>query len=549
MSEIVVYLAKTIRTMVRSMPVATAVAVRDGQIIEVGSLETLQPWLQNHPHRIDDQFQHHILMPGFIDPHLHPTLGAILMPCHFVTAMEWVLPDRIAPATTTPEDYILRLGDLERGLADPDEVLISWGYHRIWHGDVTREVLNAISTTRPIFIWQRSFHEIIANDAAITWMGTARKDLEKHPQIDVETGRFYETGMALAVQSMNRILMQPARFTKGLELVKQVIHLGGHTTIGELAYPLVDDGLEWQLLQAALERDDVPFRMKIINRGALRGAWESDVEKDLARISKVEERAGKRLVMGNGVKLFADGGFFAELMQMRAPGFIDGHHGEWLMAPEALEAHARAFWHAGKQIHVHCTGDLGVDLALDILDRLQAEKPRFNHRFTIEHFGVSSPEQVRRIADLGAIVSANVYYLHELGEAYWQHSIGFERASQMARLGTLKANGVTFALHSDFTMAPALPLNSAWVAVNRIAESGKVLCPEECITCDDAMRAITIDAAYILGMEDQIGSIQSGKSADFTVLEQDPYEVAPENIRDIPIWGTVFEGEPFALKR
>lgn len=548
MSEIVVYLAKTIRTMVRSMPIATAVAVKDGQIIEVGSLETLQPWLEKHPHRIDDQFQNHVLMPGFIDPHLHPTLGAVLMPCHFVTAMEWVLPDRTAPAITTPEDYVLRLTEIESGMADPEEVLISWGYHRIWHGDVTREALNGISDTRPIFIWQRSFHEIIVNDAAIDWMGTDRDDLEKHPQIDVETGRFYETGMALAVQAMNRILMQPMRFLQGLELVKQVIHLGGHTTIGELAYPLMDDGLEWQLLQNALERDDVPFRMKIINRGALRGAAGGDVDKDLERISKIEEREGKRLVMGNGVKLFADGGFFAELMQMRPPGFIDGHHGEWLMAPEALEAHARAFWHAGKQIHVHCTGDLGLDLALDILDRLQAEKPRFNHRFTIEHFGVSSPEQVRRISDLGAIVSANVYYLHELGEAYWLHSIGFERASQMARLGTLKEQGVTFALHSDFTMAPALPLNSAWVAVNRIAESGSVLCPEERVTCDDAMRAITIDAAYVLGMEDQIGSIQAGKFADFTVLEQDPYDVAPESIRDIPIWGTVFEGEPFALK-
>jgi predicted amidohydrolase YtcJ len=549
MSEITVYLAKTIRTMVKSMPVATAVAVREGKIIEVGSLETLQPWLQSHPHRIDNSFQDKVLMPGFIDPHLHPTLGAILMPCHFVTAMEWVLPDRTCPATTTHADYIERLSLIETDLGDPDEVLISWGYHRIWHGNVTRETLNKISSTRPIFIWQRSFHEIIANDAAIDWMGTDRGDLERHPQIDLADGRFFETGMALAVQAMNRVLMDPKRFGRGLELVKQVIHLGGHTTIGELAYPLVNDALEWGLLQHALERDDVPFRMKIINRGALRGAWESDVEEDLKRIEKVEAREGKRLVMGNGVKLFADGGFFAELMQMRPPGFIDGHHGEWLMAPEALEAHARAFWHAGKQIHVHCTGDLGLELAWDVREKLQAEKPRFNHRCTIEHFGVSSPEQVRRISDLGAIVSANIYYLHELGEAYWQNSIGFERASQMARLGTLKDHSVTFALHSDFTMAPALPLNSAWVAVNRIAESGACLCPEERISCDDAMRAITIDAAYILGMEHEIGSIQAGKHADFTVLEQDPYEVAPQEIRNIPIWGTVFEGEPFELHK
>ena len=96
-------------------------------------------------------------------------------------------------------------------------------------------------------------------------------------------------------------------------------------------------------------------------------------------------------------------------------------------------------------------------------------------------------------------------------------------------------------------MAPAQPLNSAWVAVNRISESGAVLAPDERLTLDQAMRAITIDAAYILGMEHEIGSIRAGKKADFTVLEADPYETAPEALRDIPIWGTVFEGQPAPL--
>ena len=118
----------------------------------------------------------------------------------------------------------------------------------------------------------------------------------------------------------------------------------------------------------------------------------------------------------------------------------------------------------------------------------------------------------------------------------------------MARMGSLERAGVTFALHSDFTMAPALPLNSAWVAVNRIAESGSVLCAEERTSLEAAMRAITIDAAYVLGLEDEIGSIRAGKKADFTVLEQDPWEVEPQALRDIPIWGTVFEGQPFPIE-
>jgi predicted amidohydrolase YtcJ len=109
-------------------------------------------------------------------------------------------------------------------------------------------------------------------------------------------------------------------------------------------------------------------------------------------------------------------------------------------------------------------------------------------------------------------------------------------------------HNVTTALHTDFTMAPALPLNSAWVAVNRLTESGSVMCPRECITVEQAMRAITIDAAYVLGMEHEVGSIRAGKKADFTVLEADPFEVPPSALKDIPIWGTVFEGVPAPLE-
>ena len=549
MAGITVFTARKIVTMVPSQPEATAVAIQDGRIVEVGSLETMRPWLEARPYEIDNRFKDHVLMPGFIDPHLHPSMAAILLPCHFITAMEWRLPDRTSPPVVTHEDYLKRLSGIEAGIANPDEVLVTWGFHRVWHGNVDREALNRISETRPIFVWQRSFHEIIANDAAIAWLNVNKDELERHPQIDLETGRFFETGMSIASQAMNTVLLEPERFKYGLDLVKQAVHFGGHTTIGDLAYPLIDDEQEWSQLAENLEGDDIPFRMRITPRGSMRGTSVDDAREDIERIRKFELRGTHRLFFGNSVKLFTDGGFFAELMQMQDPGFIDGHHGEWMMEPEAFEIYARAFWMEGKQIHVHCTGDLGVELALDVLERLQAEKPRFNHRFTIEHFGVSNLEQVRRVRDLGAVVSANVYYLHELGEAYWLNSLGHERASQMARIGSLEREGITFALHSDFTMAPALPLNSVWVAVNRIAESGAVLGPLERASLDAAMRAITIDAAYVLGMEDKVGSIRSGKMADFVVLEQSPWEVAPEHLRNIPIWGTVFEGRPFPLER
>ena len=86
MSKITVFTAKRIHTMSDSAPEASAVAVCDGIILEAGTLESLKPWLDSHPHEIDTRFADKILMPGFIDPHLHPFIGAVLLPSTFITA-------------------------------------------------------------------------------------------------------------------------------------------------------------------------------------------------------------------------------------------------------------------------------------------------------------------------------------------------------------------------------------------------------------------------------------------------------------------------------
>jgi predicted amidohydrolase YtcJ len=227
---------------------------------------------------------------------------------------------------------------------------------------------------------------------------------------------------------------------------------------------------------------------------------------------------------------------------MAEPGYIDGHHGEWITIPEQFENQAREYWNAGYAIHVHCTGDLGLELALDTLEKLQWERPRFNHGFTIEHFGFSTPEQVDRLALLGGSVSANIYYLHELSDVFTREGIGTERASQMARLASCFRAGIRTALHSDFTMAPALPLNSAWVAANRVNAAGNIMAPAERLSVREALEAITINAAGILGMQDEIGSIRAGKYADFSVLDADPFEVGANGLKDISVVATVFEG-------
>ena len=546
--ELTVYTARSIITMNPSWPRAEAVAVRDGHIVEVGTLDSLRPWLDAHPHRIDDRFADTVLTPGFVDPHLHPTMAAVLLPMEFVTAMRWKLPWGTVEPTATADGFVDRLRTLHAARTDPAEPLFVWGYHQLWHGEMSRRLLDSIGgDQRPICVWHRSFHELYLSTAFLERLEIAEARVAGRPGIDHAAGHFFEAGLGYAINKLNPLILAPERYAAGLDRLRQAVHLGGHTTIGDLAVGLFDFDDEWAMSREVLDRDDTPFRVELVPSalGLMRGGRTHPEILDI--IQALPERNTHRLRFADHVKLFADGAFFSQLAMVGRPGYIDGHHGEWLMSPEQLEEAIRVYWNAGMAIHLHVTGDLGLELGLDILSTMQWERPRFDHGFTFEHMGFSTPEQIDRIAALGASVSANVYYLHELSDIYAREGIGWERASQMARLGACFRAGVTTAVHSDFTMAPAEPLNSAWVAVNRVNHAGRVMAPDERLTVEQALAAITINGARVLGRADEIGSIRAGKKADFTVLADDPFAVDPLELGDIDIVATVFEGRAFGL--
>ncbi len=541
-ADIRVYTARTVITMNRSQPRASAIATRDGHIIEVGSLKSMQPWLTTHAHVIDERFANDVIVPGLIDPHLHPAMAAVILPMEFITAMEWRFPWGTIAPTTTAADFDTRMSELAAAHSTTDPLII-WGHHDLWHGDMSRTRINQIDATTPIVIWNRSFHELCMNDGALDLLGINEASAGNRHQVDLPKGRFYEIGLGYAIQALNPWILAPERFAKGMERLAQVVHFGGQTTIGDMAVGIFDFDAEMATMRQVLDRDDTPFRTELVPHGVALNRGRSEAQ---AReiITSLPELNTHRLRYQKRIKLFADGAFFAQVSQLQAPGYIDGHDGEWLMVPEQLEEQARYYWNLGYQIHVHVCGDLGVELALDVLETLQWERPRFNHGFTLEHFGYSTPEQVQRAAALGANVSANVYYLHELSDIYARDSVGFERASSMSRLATCFREGITTTLHSDFTMAPAQPLNSMWVAVNRVNAVGDIMCEEERLTPQQALEAITINAARVLGCADKIGSLRAGKKADFTVLDADPLTIEPMLIKDIAVLATVFEGQP-----
>ena len=130
------------------------------------------------------------------------------------------------------------------------------------------------------------------------------------------------------------------------------------------------------------------------------------------------------------------------------------------------------------------------------------------------------------------------------GDEHYKLTVGPERAERMNAAGTALREGVPMAIHSDAPITPLGPLFTGWCAVNRLTASGRTLGEADKISVDEALYAITLGAAYTLHMDQEIGSIEAGKFADFAILDQDPYEVDPIALKDIGVWGTVVGGVP-----
>jgi predicted amidohydrolase YtcJ len=154
---------------------------------------------------------------------------------------------------------------------------------------------------------------------------------------------------------------------------------------------------------------------------------------------------------------------------------------------------------------------------------------------------------VKRIAELGAIVSANPYYPVGFADKYSEWGLGPDRADVMVRAASAVKNNIPLSFHSDLPMCPSDPMMMASYAVNRVTPLGRVAGPEQRISVHDALRAVTIEAAYSWQREHELGSIEAGKIANFTVLDGDPYDVDPTRLARVPIVATVFEGSSFPI--
>ncbi len=532
-------------TMDRSAPSATAIAVKDGRILAVGDINDL---VEGYPGaKVDETFIRKTVMPGFIDPHVHMALSSVMYatpmapPWPVATAGGMIegYPDRIA--------FLARLSEIESASAG-EAPLIVWGYHNLVHGPLTRADLDAITTARPLIVWHYSGHDFYLNSKALEWAKIDSALHEKFEGVEIDakgalTGRVYEDAAPYLMETLGPDLLAPARIKSGMEGFSHLLNAGGVTTVADLAYglfglPLEDANIaaNWRAPEAA------GYRLYLVPEHRVFEKAFGD-----KRVATIRDMAAGKIPTPAPVlpqvKFFTDGAYYSQTMRLSDPGYLAGQSkgtkGVFVTPPDMIAETIRPYWEAGLGVRIHSNGDEAQDATLDALESLRAEN--VNVRFVIDHGALFSPEQVRRAGELGAVVSAASHYVYYLGEAY-QSPLGPERGAWITPLGSLSAAGVKVSLHSDAPLAPPLPLRAASVHLTRATREGGVLTPAERLSPTEALEAITIDAAFTLGLEDEIGSIAPGKRADFTVLEASPLATAGEAWGDIPVWGVVLGG-------
>ena len=544
--DITIYHAKEIVTLDEKVASANAVSVKSDRVMAIGSLDDL---IERNPDAsINRQFQNDVIVPGFIEHHIHPFLSAITMNAEIISIEGWDLPNNQSIAYRDRDSYMQRLSEIEENMKS-DSPLITWGFHHYFHGDISREDLDRISKDRPILVMHRSYHEFILNTPALEYFDISQEfieslDEEARAYADFDRGHFSEQGMISVFPKLLRYLGKPEYLLSGLQLTEDYLHQNGVTMIANPGAWLIKSIQDAKNL--ILGDENTPFRSFFIP-SALILSEDHDVPELVEEAKKLLEWGGGKVeYLPNRIKLFADGAMYSQNMVL-SEGYLDGHQGAWLMQEGLYRSAFKLFWDEGYQIHIHQNGDEALDLILDVLEENMANNPREDHRTTIVHFGISRADQMDRVKSLGAIISANPYYVTALSDLYSKKGLGPERALEMVRLGDVDRAGIRFGLHSDMPMAPGSPLVLMHAAVNRINFANEVAGPKQRVSPLAALKGVTLDAAYIMGLEDDYGSISEGKLANFTILSENPLSVNPQTIKDIEIKATIVEGKHYPI--
>ena len=539
--SITIYQANKVLTVDRTMTESEAIAVNNhGRIISVDTFNNLKDRFYNA--EINYKFRDKVIVPGLIDPHVHMTLGAMMYGLDFIPPWEMETPYGKIKGLSNKYDLIERITELEKN--SQDGPLILYGYHDLVQGELSREDLDKISQTRPIFIWHYSGHDFYLNSAAIKKSNLSKKLANKYDGIGLNengelNGRIYEDAALALFETLAPELMSLPHIKKGWEGYESLLSRSGVTSVAEMGYGIFGTQTEDFFTNSFYTKEDHYRLFQVPEHRAFDKEFGDNKIKKIIELSKDKHRSARVLKQ---VKLFTDAAFYSQTMKMSEPGYIGGQSrgktGLLVTEPNELANTIKDYWDEGIDIHIHSNGDAAQDVTLDAFEKQKVGSK--GQRFIIEHGGLFLPEQISKAAKLGAGLSVASHYVKYMGDDY-KNAIG-KKTQYITPLASAFKAGIHTTLHSDAPLAPPQPLVAASVHMTRRTRQGNISTPSERITPVQALKAITIEAAWSLGLDKEIGSIEAGKRADFTILDENPLTTKAEEWPNIKIHGTFVNG-------
>ena len=535
---ITIFSARKILTMNTYQPVTTHVAVRGGRILGTGSLDELAEW---GDYTIDNSFEDKILLPGFVEAHCHAMNGSVWENT-YVGYFDRTDPDgRVWLGIKDLDGVLDRLREIERTLDNPEQTLVAWGFDPIYFSDGVRMTvshLDQVSRDRQILVQHSNGHLLnvsrkvleLAGIDANTDVEGVMKDADGNPS--GELGEMAAQFMAYRVTDVRRFDEINAEDLRSFARTATNV---GVTTATDLHARVQDQNVK----NYVEVTQDPNYPLRLVPAA---GCLTMSIEEGPGHVAGLKRHNNDKLFFGL-CKIMTDGSIQGFTGRLKWPGYFNGKpNGIWNLPPQTLTNMVEAYHLAGLQMHMHTNGDEASELMIDAIEKALHKSPRPDHRHTLTHCQMADESQFRRMAQLGICSNLFANHIYYWGDQHYCQTMGPDRAMRMDACATAKRIGVPFTIHSDAPVTPLDPLFTAWCAVNRQTASGRILGPNERIDVEDALRAITLGAAFTLRLDHLVGSIEPGKYADFAVLDDDPTTVPVEALKDVPVWGTVIDG-------
>jgi predicted amidohydrolase YtcJ len=531
-----VFIGGTVLTVDADFSEAEAIAFRGNRILAVGTDAEVRKAAGNGPKIVD--LRGKTVLPGFVDPHTHVIAGSIVDAIMEYVGMarfqttDQVLAHIVQRAAETPAGEWLVFRNFDPAVQEGPKAL-------------TFAELDPISTDHPIFVLNASGHLAYANSKAFEVSGITN-DVEDPAggefvrDADGNLNGFMKNNVAFIQVAQNYPAMAVADPVEGLIGLLDKWGSVGLTTASELSLgALSQTPADAQVMAAAAQSGRLNARIRAYPFYTL-GAevWDE---------AGVHQGDGNALTRIAGYKLVADGSNQGHTGLQREPYLgTEDDRGLAYMSPEELTAVALERAKKGWHLSIHGNGDAAIDNILDTCEALRdAGIDMSKVRPRIEHCSILHDEQIARMKKLGVSASFLIGHVHYWGIAMRDEVFGEKKAQLLDRCRSVEEAGVGFSLHSDFMVTDPNPLHMIEMAVTRKTwkEPDYVLAPQEKISVESAIRALTSEAAWQLFSEHEIGSLESGKFADLVILDKDPRKVNPDTIKKIKVLETWMDGK------